>query len=98
MVFLELRWEIGVPLEVRWGPQGTSCIDTVESGLLSCCKGHFRIPLESLQGNRASSVIGGKSRDVFLVMGGSFRFLSSCDEDLRNFSCCLRKVRPPLKL
>ena len=55
----------------------------MESGLLSSCKGPLGIALESLQGNRASSVIGGKSRDVFLVMGGSFRFLSSCDEDLR---------------
>ena len=46
-----------VPLKFRRGPQGTSPVDTVESGLLSSCKGHLGIPLESLEGDRALSLV-----------------------------------------
>ena len=47
--------KLGVPLELRWGPQGTFCVASGNSGLLSSCKGHLGINFEALQGNRASS-------------------------------------------
>ena len=36
---LTLRGKIGVSLKLCQGPQGTSRVATVESGLLSSCKG-----------------------------------------------------------
>lgn len=90
MVFLELWWEIGVPLEVRWGPQGTSCIDTVESGpAFMLQRGTSRIPLEWLQGNR------GPHSEVDV---GNSRFLSSCDRDLGVPNEFQQGIRPRLVL
>ena len=72
--------KLGVPLELRRGPQGTSCVASGNSGLLSSCeghlgihfKGHLGIHFKALQGNRASSG----------VEAGNSIFLSSCDRDL----------------
>ena len=36
-VSLELWWETGVPLELQWGPQGTSPVASGKSVLLSNC-------------------------------------------------------------
>ena len=47
--------KLGVPLELRWGPQGSSPVTSEKSGLLSSCEGHFGISLKLLQGNWASS-------------------------------------------
>lgn len=57
VVFLQLWQEDVGSSQVQRGPQGTSPVDTVESGLLSSCKGHLGIPLESLQGDRALSLV-----------------------------------------
>lgn len=52
---LQLRWVSGmklwVPLELQWGRQGASHVASGKSGLLSSCKGHLVIPLESLLEN-----------------------------------------------
>lgn len=47
--------ELGDPLELWQGPQGTSRVASGESSLLSACEGNLGIPLKSLQRNRASS-------------------------------------------
>ena len=57
MVFLEIWWEAWGSSPVSTGISGTSCVASGESGLLSSCQGELRIALESLQGNRASSLV-----------------------------------------
>ena len=55
--FLEIRWEAWGSSPVSTGTSGTSCVASGESGLLSSFQGELRIALESLQGNRASSLV-----------------------------------------
>ena len=71
--FLSCGGKLWVPLEFRQGPQRTSHVATVESGLLLSCRSHLVIPFKLLQGNKAS----------FRVEAGNLGFLSSCDRDLR---------------
>ena len=40
---------LGVPLELTRGSQGTSCIASGKSNLLSCCEEEHRTAIESLQ-------------------------------------------------
>ena len=54
-VFASCSDKIGVPLELQRGPHGTFHIASGKSVLFQSYKGHLRIPLKSLQGNRASS-------------------------------------------
>ena len=51
---------LGVPLKLWWVSRGTSCVEKMDSSLLSTCEGDLRITLELLQGNQASS--GGEGR------------------------------------
>ena len=83
-----MEGELGVPLELRQGPQGTSHVASGKSDLLSSCEGHLGIPVESLQVNRASS----------RVEVGNSGFLSSCDRHLGVLSSFNRGVRPRLIL
>ena len=53
--FLSCGGKLGVPLELRRGPQGPACVSSEKSGLLSSFEGQDRIPLESLPANRAVS-------------------------------------------
>ena len=53
--FLSCCQKLRDPLKLHRRPQGTSRVATVESDLLSSCKGHLGIPFQSLQGNSASS-------------------------------------------
>ena len=53
-LFLNCGPKCWVPLQLRWGPQGTSHFDSAKSRLLSRFKSHAGIPLESLQGNWGS--------------------------------------------
>ena len=46
MVFLEIWWEAWGSSPVSTGISGTSCVASVESGLLSSCEGELGIPLE----------------------------------------------------
>ena len=62
-----------VLLELKWGPQGTSHVASRKSGLVSSCKRHLGISLESLQYSGVSS----------RVEAGNSGFLSSCGRDLR---------------
>ena len=92
-----------VPLNLRLGHQKTSCVALGKSSLLLSCEGKRRIALESLHCNGAISRIkaggrGWESHGVSRVVGGIFGFLSPCDSDLRDFSYCIREVRPPFKL
>ena len=54
-MLLELQREDLCSPQVVLGTSGTSHVASRKSGLLSSCKGCLRIPLESFQGNRASS-------------------------------------------
>ena len=58
-VFLGCSGKLVVPLELRRGPQGTSCVASRISSLLSSWKGEFVIALELLQGNQGSSLFEG---------------------------------------
>ena len=55
------------------GLQGTSCVASGESGLLSSCEGNLGIPVELLQQNEISSQVEAENSG----------FVSSCDMDLR---------------
>ena len=58
----------GVPLELRWVPQGPSHVASGKSSLHASCEGPLGIPLQSFPGSRSSS--------------GTSGFLSSADMDL----------------
>ena len=47
--------ELGVLLELRWGPQGPACVASGKSSLNASCEGALRIPLHSVRGLRSSS-------------------------------------------
>ena len=49
--------KLWVCLELQQEPLGTSHVSSGKSGLLSSLKGHLRISLESLQGNKSSSSV-----------------------------------------
>ena len=66
--------KLGVPLELRRGPQGLARVASVKSSLYAC-EGIFGIPLQSLPGPRSSSG----------VEAGTSGFLSSTDRDLGDF-------------
>ena len=70
-VFLELWQEIGVPLELQRGPQGSDCVASGKSSLHVSCEAPLRIPLQSFLGPRSSS--GSEAR--------TSGFLSSADMD-----------------
>ena len=105
--FLSCGRNIGIPLELRRGPQGPLLLPQ-RSQVSSSCKGQVGIPLESLPANRALS-------RVQLV---DSVFLTRVDRDLRLptklklgsqassgveacnsafLSSCQRGVRPPVK-
>ena len=48
--FLSCGWKLGVPLELRWGPQGTTHVPSGKSSLHTSCKRPLRIPLQSVPG------------------------------------------------
>ena len=54
-MLLELQQEDLCSTRVVLATSGTSHVASRKSGRLLSCKGCLRIPLESLQGNRASS-------------------------------------------
>ena len=67
MVLLQL-WvggKLGVPFELQLVPQGTSHVASGKSSPLWSCVGECRSAFDSLQGNRASSHVGGR---VYLVL------------------------------
>ena len=66
--------KLGVPLELRWGPQGLACVASGKSSLHACCEGSLGIPLQSLLAPRSSS--GAEAR--------TSGFLSNVDMDLRD--------------
>ena len=81
--FLSLSGDLGVPLELRQGPQGTFRVASGKSSLLSSFEKEVNIALEVLQGNRASSGVEGAILHFFSSCGGSMGFFSNCKEDLR---------------
>ena len=44
-LILSFDRDLGVPLKLRWGSQGTSLFAWGESGLLFSCEGELGIPL-----------------------------------------------------
>ena len=64
--------KLGVPLELRWGPQGPAHVASGKSSLHASCEGILEIPLQSLPCLRYSS--GAEA--------GISGFLSSVDMDL----------------
>ena len=83
MIFLELQWEAWVPLELRRGVQQTFCVASGKSCLLSCCEGEHGIALESLQGIGPHLTGRVETRGVSRVAAGSFGFILSSNENLR---------------
>ena len=70
-MFLKLRPELWVCLELQREPLGTSHVASGKSGLLSSLKGHLRISIELLQGNKSS----------FSAEAGISVLHSSCNRD-----------------
>ena len=88
-----------VPLNLRLGRQKTSRVALGKSSLLLSCEGKHRIALESLHCNGAISRIEGGNLMVFLELWvGSLGFSPLATVNLRDFSYCIREVRPPFKL
>ena len=83
--FSSFSGDLGVPLELRQGPQGTFRVASGKSSLLSSFEKEVNIALEVLQGNRASSGVEGGNLAFFFFLscGGSMGFFSNCKEDLR---------------
>ena len=72
--------KLGIHLELRQGPQGTSPVASGKSSLLSSCERENGIAPESQQGNHASTRLSGKSCGGALGCSG---FLLICDVDVR---------------
>ena len=70
--FLSCSMKLGVPLELRWGPQGPTRVASGKSSLHACCEGPLGIPLQSVLGPRSSSGVESRTSG----------FLSSTDMDL----------------
>ena len=69
--------KLGVPLELRRGPQGPACVALGKTSLHTSCEGPLRIPVQSVLGPRSS----------FGAEAGTLGFLSSADMDLRVPMC-----------
>ena len=52
---------LGVPLELRLGPQGPYYVASGKSSLHASCEGPLRIPLQSVPGSRSSSGVVAKT-------------------------------------
>ena len=63
---------LGVPVELQWGPQGSACVASGNSSLHEICEGPLEIPLQVMQGPMSSSQ----------VEAGTSGFLSRADMDL----------------
>ena len=63
--FSSFSGDLGVPLELRQGPQGTFRVASGKSSLLSSFEKEVNIALEVLQGNRASSGVEGGNLAFF---------------------------------
>ena len=72
MVFLEMLHEAWVSLELQREPQGPARVASGKLSLHLSCEGPFGIPLQLVQGHRASS----------RVEAGTSGFLSSSDMNL----------------
>ena len=70
--FLSCGRTLGIPLELRRGPQGPTRVASGKSSLHSSCEGPLGIPLQSVQEHRALSRFG----------AGTSGFLSSSDMDI----------------
>ena len=69
--------KLGVPLELRRGPQGPACVALGKTSLHTSCEGPLRIPVQSVLGPRSS----------FGAEAATLGFLSSADMDLRVPMC-----------
>ena len=72
MVFLKFRQETGVPLKLRWRPQGPTRVALEKSSLHGSCERPLWIPLQSVLGPRSSTGVEARTSG----------FLSSADMDL----------------
>ena len=63
---------LGVPLDLQWGPQESTCVTSGKSSLNASCEGPFGIPLQSVKGPMSTS----------RVEAGTSVFLSSAAMDL----------------
>ena len=70
--FLSCGRKLGVPLELRRGPQGPARVASGKSSLHASCEGPLKIPLQSVPGLKSSSE----------AEAGTSGFLSSADMDL----------------
>ena len=64
---------LGVPVELQWGPQGSACVASGKASLNANCEGSLEILLQAVQWPISSS----------RVKAGTSGFLSSADMDLR---------------
>ena len=63
---------LGVPVELQWGPQGSACVASGKASLNANCEGSLEILLQAVQWPISSS----------RVKAGTSGFLSSADMDL----------------
>ena len=95
-------------LKLQQGPEGASHVFSGKSGILLNCEGPLWIPLELVQGTRASSqveagnsVFSSSDLDLGVPMEISLQSQSSSRVEAQNSSSlsrCKRVVRPPVEL
>ena len=66
--------KLGVPLELRRGPQGPACVALGKTSLHTSCEGPLGIPLQSLLGPRSSSVRDSRTSGFLCCAGMDLGF------------------------
>ena len=75
--------KLGLPLKLRRGPQGPTCIASKKSSLFSSCEGHIGIPRESLMVNRPCLEFSRETQCTSPAVTGISGFLSRFNDGVR---------------
>ena len=75
---------LGVPLELRLGPQGPYCVASGKSSLHASCKGPLGIPLQSLPGPMSSLEMSLEHQGPSQRLARILRFLWSFNRVFRH--------------
>ena len=81
--------KFGVPLELRWVPQGPTRVASGKSSLHASCKGSLRIPLQSVPDPRSSSGAEEQPQGSSPVLTWILEFLWSFNRGVKpRLVCC----------
>ena len=82
VVFSSCGGKLGVPLELRWGPQGTFPVASGKTSLLLSCERGRELLSRHCREIGPNLALKEESRGVSRVAAGSFGFISSCTREL----------------